>query len=155
MPSQPKRGGNCRPPLAFVSPVFRLRRKFTRPAPCKQACRSWAVKPNRRIAKQCPEEFMPSQPKRGGSCRPPLAFVSPDFRLWRKFTRPAPCKQACRASGGETEPKHRGSNARKNLCHPSQKEAATAASFWLGWPDSNRRIPESKSGALPLGDIPI
>ena len=27
--------------------------------------------------------------------------------------------------------------------------------FWLGWPDLNRRMPESKSGALPLGDIPI
>ena len=26
---------------------------------------------------------------------------------------------------------------------------------WLGWPDLNRRVPESKSGALPLGDIPI
>ena len=26
---------------------------------------------------------------------------------------------------------------------------------WLGWPDLNRRMPESKSGALPLGDIPI
>ena len=26
---------------------------------------------------------------------------------------------------------------------------------WLGWQDSNLRMPESKSGALPLGDIPI
>ena len=26
---------------------------------------------------------------------------------------------------------------------------------WLGWLDSNQRIPESKSGALPLGDSPI
>ena len=26
---------------------------------------------------------------------------------------------------------------------------------WLGWPDSDRRVPESKSGALPLGDIPF
>ena len=25
---------------------------------------------------------------------------------------------------------------------------------WLGWQDLNLRIPESKSGALPLGDIP-
>ena len=29
------------------------------------------------------------------------------------------------------------------------------APFWLGWQDSNLRMPESKSGALPLGDIPI
>ena len=27
--------------------------------------------------------------------------------------------------------------------------------MWLGWPDLNRRMPESKSGALPLGDIPV
>ena len=26
--------------------------------------------------------------------------------------------------------------------------------FWLGWPDLNRRMRESKSRALPLGDIP-
>ena len=26
--------------------------------------------------------------------------------------------------------------------------------FWLGWQDLNLRIPESKSGALPLGDTP-
>ena len=28
-------------------------------------------------------------------------------------------------------------------------------SLWLGWQDLNLRMPESKSGALPLGDIPI
>ena len=28
-------------------------------------------------------------------------------------------------------------------------------SCWLGWQDLNLRIPESKSGALPLGDTPI
>ena len=26
---------------------------------------------------------------------------------------------------------------------------------WLGWQDLNLRMPESKSGALPLGDTPI
>jgi hypothetical protein len=26
--------------------------------------------------------------------------------------------------------------------------------IWLGWQDLNLRMPESKSGALPLGDIP-
>ena len=26
---------------------------------------------------------------------------------------------------------------------------------WLGWQDLNLRMPESKSGALPLGDIPL
>ena len=28
-------------------------------------------------------------------------------------------------------------------------------SSWLGWQDLNLRMPESKSGALPLGDIPM
>ena len=27
--------------------------------------------------------------------------------------------------------------------------------MWLGWQDSNLRMPESKSGALQLGDIPM
>ena len=27
--------------------------------------------------------------------------------------------------------------------------------FWLGWLDLNQRMPESKSGALPLGDSPL
>ena len=41
--------------------------------------------------------------------------------------------------------------------HPSQQKRDAFASLfcWLGWPDLNRRMPESKSGALPLGDIPI
>ena len=26
--------------------------------------------------------------------------------------------------------------------------------FWLGWRDSNPRMPGPKPGALPLGDIP-
>ena len=27
--------------------------------------------------------------------------------------------------------------------------------LWLGWQDLNLRMPESKSGALPLGDSPV
>ena len=27
--------------------------------------------------------------------------------------------------------------------------------IWLGWPDSNQRMRESKSRALPLGDTPL
>ena len=26
--------------------------------------------------------------------------------------------------------------------------------YWLGWQDSNLRMPRSKPGALPLGDTP-
>ena len=33
--------------------------------------------------------------------------------------------------------------------------ACASAFFWLGWPDLNRRVRESKSRALPLGDIPL
>ena len=33
--------------------------------------------------------------------------------------------------------------------------ARASALFWLGWPDLNRRMQESKSCALPLGDTPI
>ena len=36
-----------------------------------------------------------------------------------------------------------------------KKQVARLAFFWLGWPDSDRRMPESKSGALPLGYTPI
>ena len=37
----------------------------------------------------------------------------------------------------------------------SRKGTPMACLFcWLGWPDSNRRLPEAKSGDLPLGDIP-
>ncbi len=32
--------------------------------------------------------------------------------------------------------------------------AEPRAHVWLGWLDSNQRMPESKSGALPLGDTP-
>jgi hypothetical protein len=28
-------------------------------------------------------------------------------------------------------------------------------SSWLGWRDSNPRMPEPEPGALPLGDIPL
>ena len=45
-------------------------------------------------------------------------------------------------SVGEAQPTEKGTLLRALFC-------------WLGWPDLNRRVPESKSGALPLGDIPI
>ena len=35
------------------------------------------------------------------------------------------------------------------------RSKARLAPTWLGWQDSNLRMPESKSGALPLGDIPM
>ena len=36
-----------------------------------------------------------------------------------------------------------------------KKQVLRLAFFWLGWPDSDRRMRESKSRALPLGDIPL
>ena len=35
------------------------------------------------------------------------------------------------------------------------KEIESSLCFWLGWRDSNPRMTESKSVALPLGDSPI
>ena len=37
----------------------------------------------------------------------------------------------------------------------NQRKTLTAGRFWLGRPDLNRRMEESKSSALPLGDGPI
>ena len=36
----------------------------------------------------------------------------------------------------------------------SKTPAQKCGSFWLGWLDSDQRMTESKSVALPLGDIP-
>ena len=36
-----------------------------------------------------------------------------------------------------------------------EKAHAINRCFWLGWRDSNPRVTESKSVALPLGDSPI
>ena len=36
----------------------------------------------------------------------------PDIRLRRRFARPAPCKRACRSTGGECEPTRLQANAR-------------------------------------------
>ena len=39
---------------------------------------------------------------------------------------------------------------------PTEKATLSGGFFcWLGWPDSDRRMRESKSRALPLGDIPL
>ena len=84
----------------------------------------------------------------------------PYIRLRRKFPRPTPCKRACRSPDGEPEPTPlRGASRLWRKWEPSQpaeKARHLACLFcWLGWPDSNRRVRESKSRALPLGDIPI
>ena len=41
-------------------------------------------------------------------------------------------------------------NTKRKSCH-----VVTGFSLWLGWRDSNPRMTESKSVALPLGDSPI
>jgi hypothetical protein len=38
---------------------------------------------------------------------------------------------------------------------PNQADSGALADEWLGRQDSNLGMPESKSGALPLGDAPI
>ncbi len=64
-------------------------------------------------------------------------------------------------------PDLRAANVHRRICsrkcplktkgHPSQrkKDADWRPLRWLGWPDLNRRVRESKSRALPLGDIPL
>ena len=81
--------------------------------------------------------------------------------------KPAACmKRRCRheAKHAVTFPCAEGTLHRAKPCfifHAHQRAslkkalACASAFFWLGWPDLNRRVPESKSGALPLGDIPI
>ena len=48
----------------------------------------------------------------------------------------------------QTASNNRGEDIRKDL--PEE-----ICSIWLGWRDSNPRMPEPKSGALPLGDTPM
>ena len=38
---------------------------------------------------------------------------------------------------------------------PSITKKTLAGLNWLGWKDSNLRMPGPKPGALPLGDIPL
>ena len=40
-------------------------------------------------------------------------------------------------------------------CQNKKSREPSSQDFWLGRLDSNQRMPESKSGALPLGDAPI
>ena len=59
--------------------------------------------------------------------------------------------------GGECAPTHllcKCSGQIERSSQPAKKDARGVLFCWLGWPDLNRRMPESKSGALPLGDIP-
>ena len=88
----------------------------------------------------------------------------PDFRLWRRLARPAPgeclaVRAAPRSSGGETEP------ASRAACGEGQFRRATPANTKgspIGEPFvlagvagfEPAKMPESKSGALPLGYTP-
>ena len=82
------------------------------------------------------------------------------IRLWRRLARPAPGEQAPRSSGGETEP------ASRAACGEGQVRRATPANTKgspIGEPFvlagvagfEPAKMPESKSGALPLGYTPI
>lgn len=48
----------------------------------------------------------------------------------------------------QTASNNRGEDIRRDL--PEE-----ICSIWLGWRDSNPRMPEPEPGALPLGDTPI
>ena len=90
--------------------------------------------------------------------KPKACILRPGIHAYaRRFARSEPSERAPRSPSGECAPTH----LRKRKCStktdPSQHKGDANASplCWLGWPDLNRRMPESKSGALPLGDIPL
>ena len=43
----------------------------------------------------------------------------------------------------------------KERCDTQQKSLLSQTFYWLGWLDSNQRMTESESVALPLGDTPM
>ena len=61
--------------------------------------------------------------------------------------------EACFDGRGDAAQHSRKRCGHRPSAFPSR--AKRASTTWLGWQDSNLRMPESKSGALPLGDIPI
>ena len=66
--------------------------------------------------------------------------------------RRSPAQRVRWGRGGEAEHSRRNDGSRWLSAFLSRAELAPT---WLGWQDSNLRMPESKSGALPLGDIPL
>ena len=42
----------------------------------------------------------------------------------------------------------------RNQCSVIERGHDLCCTVWLGWRDSNPRMPGPKPGALPLGDIP-
>ena len=86
----------------------------------------------------------------------PSAVYSPTAKVPAPFALQASLQIFGR--GTRTDAASRGFAARTKVgaIPASRKGTPSACLFcWLGWPDSNRRVPESKSGALPLGDIPM
>ena len=100
---------------------------------------------------------IPANTKGTHTAIPTSLYIEPGIRLRRRIARPMPGEQAPRSSGGDCEPTRLHSKRSANSLHPSQKQGQPEGCpcFWLGWPDSDRRMPESKSGALPLGYTPI
>ena len=79
---------------------------------------------------------------------PPLAY-SDKYKYFQNFTalhRP-PNTFCCTKHSGRSDPYHNKENTLrlKNL----------RVFSWLGWRDSNPRMPVPKTGALPLGDTPL
>ena len=67
----------------------------------------------------------------------------------------APAGAQRSGSGGEKEEGGCGYGVFAALTETAETEWSCLLPTWLGWQDSNLRMPESKSGALPLGDIPM
>ena len=111
-----------------------------------------------------PPKAMPTSAIAGSPCERESRLVSWSARLFESGTLPPPSLRWCLSFIGE--------QARSYLRHGVQGLAyASSHNFaiwlfahrllklvrvggWLGREDSNLRMPESKSGALPLGDAP-
>jgi len=125
---------------------IRLRRRFTRPAPDKQACRSSVgeCEPALVALRQTGSKVSVTPTiAKGTVCTVPYLTTCQGIRLRRRFTRPAPDKQACRSSVGECEPalvalRQTGSKASVTPTI-AKGTALRCLLLWSEWQDSNLR----------------
>ena len=115
--------------------IFELKRLRCAPEPPKAAL------PNRNPAKRF---LFGARSKRSGA----------DIRRLRRMQRSgngAPARAQRSGSRGE----RRSTGAKRGMADRPFRDGADFATTWQGWLDSNQRMRESKSLALPLGYTPI
>ena len=154
--SLPRSGGECRTligrrdssyadgtPGGIRTPDLLLRRQLLYPA--ELLARIIQLKNERQRAQIKAQRSGSDLEKEKGGCGYGV------FSAWSKTE--------AQRSGFGFERRNRAAQPRKSagakrLRFPSRAERISTMT-WLGWQDSNLRIPESKSGALPLGDSPV